>query len=224
MRAIQLLSFVLFILLTFTTQAQYKDPQERAVEYLEKKKAEFQNAPNDSLYIIKNSDAGFNYFIFHRGDQEEDIEEQIYSSKVGSVVGPFKGGDTSAYLFKVISFEKFANRSKAKLIYIRSNKDDKQDTASVRKLTEKYYDYIKKGKDVKIHAHKEEVRLVFKDLKWFYQDEDIQKEYYKEVMGIEKGGIKIIETKQGPAILQITNSKERAPYKVKLLAIVKRGA
>lgn len=227
MRTALILVFTFLLLSTFNIYGQYvKDSQEKALEYLAAKKTAFQNAANDSVFIVQNGDGQFKYYTFHRGDQEEDIEEQVYGAKTGDVVGPFKGGDSSAFLFKVISYEQEATRSKAKLIYIRSNKESQQDTASVRKLTEKYFAYISKGKDVKIRAHKEEVRLVFKDLGWFYEggsEEDKKKEYFDLVTNMGTGDTSIIETEQGPAILQVLNSKEKTHYKVKLVAVIKRG-
>src|SRR5690606_19350944 len=140
----QLVAIGVFLLSSTLGFGQYvKDSQEKALEYLQSKKAAFKSAPNDSIYILKNSDGAFKYYVFHRGDQEEDIEEQIYGAKVGDVVGPFKGGDTSAFLFKVKSYEQYALRSRAKLIYIRSNKESKQDRASSRSLTIKYHDYLR---------------------------------------------------------------------------------
>lgn len=223
MRFVKLPAFILLILSSFNIHGQYlKDSQVAALKFLEDKKEDFKKAKNDSLFIIKYSDEKFEYYKFSRGDQKEDIEEQIYSKAVGDVAGPFRGEDSLNFLFKIISYEKYKLRSKAKLIYIRSNSDSKQDSSDIRKLTNKYFEYVIKGKDIEVHSHKDNTRLIFKELPWFYEG-DNKREYYSLVMNMKMGEAVIIDTEKGPAILQITHSKENAPYKVKLLAVIKRS-
>jgi hypothetical protein len=223
MRSILILVFLFLLLGSLRLQAQYfRDSQTAAMDFLEKKKLDFKNATNDSSFIIQNSDSPFKYYTFSRGDQKEDIEDQIYNAKIGDVVGPFRGDDSSNYLFKIISFEKYAVRSKAKIIYFRSNGDSKQDTASISKLTEKYMGYILKNKDIKSHAHKEDVRIIFKDPTWYYEG-DTNKEYYDLVMNMKQGESILINTPQGKAILQVSNCKEKTPYTIRLIAVIKKG-
>jgi hypothetical protein len=223
MRQAKLLLILVLITFSFLSKAQYlRDTQVAALSFLEKKKSDFKKSTNDTLYAKEQTDVVFEYHIFSRGDQKEDIEEQLYKAQPGDVVGPFRGEDSSNYLFKVISYQKYALRSKAKLIYVKSNDDNKQDTASIRKLTNQYYGSLNRGKDIKKLAHNEKDRLIFKDLVWFYEGED-SREYYTQVMSMKQGESKIIHTDKGPAILQIITSKENAPYMVRVLAMVKKG-
>jgi hypothetical protein len=223
MRQTKLFFVLLFLSFPFLTHAQYlRDSQVAALSFLEKKKTEFKNSTNDTIYAKEQTEVIFEYHIFSRGDQKEDIEEQMYKASPGDVVGPFRGEDSSSYLFKIISYEKYAVRSKAKLIYVKSDEDNKQDTASASKLTSKYFEYIRKGKDIKKHALNEKVRLIFKDLVWFYEGE-ADREYYSDVMAMKQGESKLINTSKGPAILQVITSKENAPYMIRVLAMVKKG-
>lgn len=223
MRQAKIFYALLLISFSFHSHAQYlRDSQVAALSFLEKKKNEFKSSTNDTLYAKEQTDVVFEYHIFSRGDQKEDIEEQMYKANPGDVVGPFRGEDSASYLFKIISYEKYAVRSKAKLIYIKSYDDSKQDTASASKLTSKYFEYIRKGKDIKKQAHNEKVRLIFKDLVWFYEGEN-DREYYSEVMGMKQGESKLINTSKGPAVLQVITSKENAPYMIRVLAMVKKG-
>src|SRR4051794_22388777 len=99
MRPINLLAFLFLLLSSWNVQAQYfRDSQTEAMNYLEQKKTDFKNSTNDSSFIIQFSDAPFKYYKFSRGDQQQDIEEQIYKGAVGDVVGPFRGDDSSNYL------------------------------------------------------------------------------------------------------------------------------
>ena len=217
---------ILFLILICATQAfsqKMRDSQAKALDSLTKLKESWKGSPNDSVFIAEHSHDKFRYHLFHRGDQEEDIEEQIYAAKAGDVVGPFRGYDSSNYLFKVISFEEYILRSRASLIYIKAEGPRELDTATVNKLAIKYTEALKKGKDIKAMAAKDKVRLVYKDLKWYYEN-DQEKEYWNLVYGPEKGAATMVTTPDhGAAIIQITVSKEKTPYRVRLIELVKKG-
>lgn len=217
-----LLPLLLLVISLNALGQNMRTTQAKALDTLHKMKPAFQKATNDSLFIIKNSDNVFKYYNFTIGDQPEDIEEQIYTAKVGDVVGPFRGADSSNYLFKIISFNKYTVRCRAKLIYIRSNQDSKQDTASISKLTKKYYDHHKKGKDMETLSHKDNTRLIISDLKWYYEGEK-DKKFYDKIFNMNEGDAVMVNTEKGPAILTVTKSKVRIPSAVRLIAVVKKG-
>ncbi|MBX9850296.1 MAG: hypothetical protein K2X86_00890 [Cytophagaceae bacterium] len=217
---------VLILVLIFSTQAfsqKMRDSQAKALDSLTKLKESWKATSNDSVFIAEHSHDKFRNHLFHRGDQEEDIEEQIYNAKPGDVVGPFRGYDSSNYLFKVIAFEEYILRSKANLIYIKAEGTRDLDTATVTKLALKYSEALKKGKDIKAMAAKDKVRLAYKDLKWYYEN-DMDKEYWSQVYNSEKGNAKVVKTSDhGSAIIYVTVSKEKTPYRVRLIELVKKG-
>src|SRR4051812_33231933 len=77
------------------------EQQKQAIEWLDLKKPEFQSTTNDSVFISKNSDSPFRYIYLRRGDEPEDVEDEIFKAKPGTVVGPFRSGSHN-YLFKVV--------------------------------------------------------------------------------------------------------------------------
>jgi hypothetical protein len=218
--------FIILLLIVFvsiTAKGQFmSESQGKALDTLTKLKPLFQKTTNDSLFIAKHSDEKkYRYYFFVRGDQEEDIEETIYNTKPGEVAGPFKGENKSNFLFKVISFEGYSTRTRATLMYLKSD-DNKQDTTALRKLAKKYAGLIAQGKNAKEQADKDKVRLISSDLKYYYEEQK-DKEYYDLVFKGDKGKTFVVDSEHGPAILVITGKKEKVPYKVKLIAVVKKG-
>jgi tRNA-dihydrouridine synthase len=214
----------LLLFVSFVSNAQFmRYTQERALDSLSKLKPLFQKTDNDSAFISKYSESSYSIYFFTRGDHAEDIDDQIYTASPGDVIGPFRGYDSSNFLFKILSFEEYKLRSKASLIYIRPNAENKQDAASIRKFALKYSDALKKGKNIKELAEKDNVRLIYKDLGWYYEGMPEDKEYFDLVMKAEKGDAYIIESNSGASILTVTVSKEKVPVSVKLIGIMKKG-
>jgi peptidyl-prolyl cis-trans isomerase D len=146
------LNFIISILCTLVVQrisAQgMTEQQKQAVEWLDSKKAEFQTTSDDSLFITKNSDSPYRYIYLRRGDEPEDVEEEIYKSKPGTVVGPFRSGSHN-YLFKVISLDSSRYRFKVRHIFIKPEGFEGKDTAEAYTMAVKYAKLLNKGKDFK---------------------------------------------------------------------------
>jgi hypothetical protein len=212
-----------FIILSLNVNAQFLTAsQVKALDSLQKLKPLFQKTLDDSVFVSKYSEGVFQIYFFRRGDHATDIDEQIYSANVGDVVGPFRGYDGLNYIFKIMSYDDYTIRSRANLIFLKPNDESKQDSASVAKLTEKYLELSKKGKDIKIRAFKEDIRLIIQDLNWYYEGEN-EKQYYEQLFSMTKGEAVMLDTKNGPALLIITNSKERTPSSVRTIGIMKKG-
>ena len=214
---------ILIKLSFYNAQGQFmRASQEKALDSLSKLKPLFKEAANDTAFVKQYSQISFRVYTFHRGDQAADIEEQIYAATPGEVVGPFRGYDSSNYLFKVLSFEEHRLRSRATLIIIKPNAESKQDTASIRKYAIKYSEAAKKGKDINELAEKDNVRLIYRELDWYYEGVT-ERDYYDVVMKSEKGDLHILDSVHGASILKVTQAKEKVPYKVKLTAVIRKG-
>lgn len=124
------------------------EQQKQAVEWLESKKAEFQSTTNDSLFVSKNSDSPYRYIYQRRGDEPDDVEEEIYKSKPGTVLGPFRSGNHN-YLFKVISLDSLRYRYKVRHIFIKPAGFSGKDTLDAYNLALKYAKSLNKGDDFK---------------------------------------------------------------------------
>ena len=117
-------------------QKKFTPAQKKAIDFLESKRAGFRASKNDSLFVVQNSDAGFIVKTMVRGDQAEDLEDQIYGSKPGEIVGPFDG-ETTFYLMKILKYDSL-NRTKAKLISFYPKGEFTTDSAKFRKHLDKY--------------------------------------------------------------------------------------
>jgi hypothetical protein len=213
---------LLFLGLVVKAQPTFTASEKKALDYLTKLIPEFKITKNDSAFVNKHSDKPYKHYFYDRGDQAEDLEEQIYGSHPGGVVGPFRGLDTLNYLFKIVKYT-YSKRAKAQIIYIKP-KSGATDTASISKITNDYLKVIKSGKDYIKKIQKKGDNVKVKPLKWYYEnDKDNDYEYYDQVFNGKKSEPTIIKTKEGPAILYIIQEKQTAPYSVELIPIIKKG-
>lgn len=211
----------LLICKTSFAQMSFTPAEKQAMDWLQTKTKAFKASKNDSLFIANNSEKPFYVVHFSPGDQKEDIDREIFSAKVGDIVGPFRG-DSFCYSFKVKNFSEPMTRAKADLIQFipKSFKDE----AEIKKYIDKYTALIKKDdKEVFKIALKDEEKLALKrkDLGWIWQNQT-DKEYYEQVYAAEKGEPVVIRNAKGIFILNITAEKQEAPYKVELVPLVKK--
>ncbi len=118
-------------------QKKFTVEQQKTIDLLQSKRKDFKATKNDSLYIADNSDQGYFLTTITRGDQAEDIEDQIFNAKPGDVVGPFDGENTF-YLLKIKSIDSL-QRTKAKLVSFFPRGEYTSDTAKFSKLVEKKF-------------------------------------------------------------------------------------
>jgi peptidyl-prolyl cis-trans isomerase D len=214
---------LIFLLICQTSFAQMSltAAEKQAMDWLQTKTKAFKASKNDSLFIVNNSEKPYYTVKFSPGDQKEDIDREIFSAKVGEIVGPFRG-DSFCYSFKVKKFSEPMIRVKAELIQFipKSFKDE----AELKKYIDKYVALIKKDdKEVYKIALKDEEKLALrrKDLGWIWEHQT-DKEYYEQVYAAEKGEPVVIRGPKGIFILNVTSEKEKAPYKVELIPLVKK--
>ncbi|MFN3404583.1 MAG: hypothetical protein ACK40G_10845 [Cytophagaceae bacterium] len=219
----KLFTLIIGLLVTVYGNAQmsYTPSEKKAMDALQEKITSFKKASNDSMFVVGNSDKGFYYVSFHSGDQKEDIDKEIFSAKVGDVVGPFRG-DTFCYIFKVVAFSDTLNRAKANLIHFKPKEFKSQQ--ELDKTIEKYLDALRKGKDVFAMAVKEDQKLSLKkkDLGWYWETISEEKEYFNEVFSTKKGDPLLIKNSQGIFFLDVVEEKKPAAFKVMLIPVVKK--
>lgn len=214
---------LLTLALYLPAKAQFmRESQSRALDTLQKLKPLFKAAANDSVFVSQYSDNPYKTVLFYRGDQEPDIEEQIYKTRVGDVAGPFRGEGTTNYLFKVVKVEEYCLRNKAEIIYLKFKDLDKWDPEKITKLANKYSEELEKGKDIEKLAEKDDVRLIVKDLGWFYE-KDSTRQYFHQVFKAEKNQTFVVNTEHGSAVLHVTQPKERTAFRIRLIPLVRKG-
>jgi hypothetical protein len=213
---------LLFLGIFAQSQPTFTASERKALDYLTKLIPGFTATKNDAEFVNKHSDVPYKHFTYERGDQAEDLEEQIYSSHPGGVVGPFRGHDTLNYLFKIVSYT-YSTRAKAQIISVKP-KVSTTDTVALSKITKDYLQTIKSGKDYIKKSQKKGDNIKVKSLKWYYEnDKDKDYEYFDQVFNGKKNEPVLIRTKDGPAILYIIQEKQKTPYSVELIPIIKKG-
>jgi len=216
-----LLSLLLIGALLKLNAQHFTLEETKAIKYLESIKEPFKTTKNDSLYVVEHSDEKFEYLNFVAGDHAADIEEQIYTAKPGDVVGPFRGIDTLHYIFKIVSYED-TFRMRGISITIRPKDMTGWDSTKLKKMTEKYRDAIKKNKDYRKMADKDDLTVRLKNLGWYYATQN-NKEFFKDIFDAKKDDVLIVKTRNGPVLIQIINEKQKVHYKTRVIPISKRG-
>jgi len=219
-------NIIFILLITFSTgafaQKKFNPEQQKAIDFLESKRKEFQASKSDSIYLSQNSDMGYSKTVITRGEQADDIEEQIFAAKPGSVVGPFDG-DNTFYLLKILGVDSL-KRTKVKLVSFFPRGEYTTDTAKFSKHIEKYIDHIKKGKDYGKMIIKDEatVGLRNKGITALWEGQSNNKDVYD--LAFERKIYEPYVTKVGNEIqvLYVIEEKRNAPYKAKVLRMVKK--
>ncbi len=212
---------VLASVLTAFAQKKYEGEQLKAIEFLESKRKEFKAAKNDSAYIAANSDQKYFITTITRGDQAEDIEEQIFQAKPGDVVGPFDG-DKTFYLLKVLSVDSL-RRTKARLLSFYPKGEYTSDTAKFSKLVEKYVETISKGKEYSKMIVKEEASIGVRNKGMFsFWEGQTKKENYDLVFDRKANNPYVKRVGQEIQVLYIIEEKRKAPYRAKAISLVKK--
>ncbi|HVD96794.1 MAG TPA: hypothetical protein VNB90_01235 [Cytophagaceae bacterium] len=219
------LKLILFLLLASVVSAfaqkKYEGEQLKAIEYLESKRKDFKASKNDSSFVNQNGDQKYYVTTLVRGDQAEDLEEQIYKAKPGDVVGPFDG-EKNFYLLKILSMDSL-KRTKARLVRFFPKGEYTSDTAKFSKLVSKYVDNIKKGKEYSKMLVKEEgsIGVRNKGTLSFWEGQT-SKEYYDLAYDRKTNDPYVIRVGQEIQVLYIIEEKRNAAYKAKVVSLVKK--
>ncbi|HEX8545759.1 MAG TPA: peptidylprolyl isomerase [Cytophagaceae bacterium] len=213
------------------SQKMFKVQGNEAWDYLVSKKEDFKAAINDSLFVTKNGDKPYRYVYLRRGDQEQDVEEVIYKSNPGDVVGPFPGEDYN-YLFKIRSLDSIKQRISAKHIFILKGGKAKRDSLSANKIAIKVKDALEKGElfDEVFKANSDNFasfaalygvtgNYAKGGLGWIWEDQTLP-EFFQPLNNANTGDIIIINTRYAVHVV-IVGEKEKGPSKATLVPLVK---
>ena len=213
--------FFLFCTISSFAQKKFDANQQKTIDLLETKRKDFKASKNDSLFLAQNSDQGFYSTIVTRGDQAEDIEEQIFGAKPGDVVGPFDGGNTF-YMLKLISVDSL-KRTKAKLVSFFPKGEFTSDTAKFSALVVKYIESIKKGKEYGKMIVKDEASIGVrsKGVTSFWEGQS-RKENYDIVFDRKVSEPYVKRVGSEIQVLYIISEKKNAPYRAKVVSLVKK--
>jgi parvulin-like peptidyl-prolyl isomerase len=232
------LILIIFSIICFVEKvaAQGMTAQQRtAVEWLDSKKVEFQNTANDSIFITENSDSPYRYIYQRRGDEPEDVEEEIYNSKPGTVIGPFRSGSHN-YLFKVISLDSLRSKMKVSHIFIKPKGFESKDTADAFNTAVKIAKSLNKGEDFasllksngsdfKKYAAacgiNSEAVASDGDLGWIWQGATIPS-INAALLKARKGEAIAAKSPYGAHVFKIVN-KEQGYYKAVIISLLKKA-
>ncbi len=217
------LTAILFFVVQFVSfgQKKFEGEKQKAIEFLEGKRKDFKAAKNDSLYVAANSDQGYFVSTITRGDQAEDLEEQIFNTKIGHVAGPFDGEQTF-YLLKIVAMDSL-KRTKAKLISFFPKGEYIKDTAKFAKLVEKYIDHIKKGKEFNkmIVADQAYIGVRNKGITSYWEGQT-GKENYANVIDRKVSEPYVTRVGEEIQVLYIIEEKKNAAFRAKVVSLVKK--
>ena len=210
------------------------DQQVKVLELLEKKKVEFQNTSNDSIFVTQNSDSPYRFIYLRRGDEPEEVEDEIYKAKVGQVVGPFRSENFN-YLFKVLQHDSIRQKFRVSHVFINVNGSTANDTLEAFNKAQKIAKALNKGDDISSIIEKEgsdykniASSLGFNienppsdgDLGWIWEGTTIYP-INQGLVKAKKGEAIAVRTKYGSHVLQVRD-KGQGYYKTKIISIVKK--
>lgn len=231
------MKFILSVFLYFSVLHSFSQGMSedglQMFEWMDKKKLEFQQSTNDSIFISKFGDSPYRKIFLRRGDQPEDVEDAIFKAKVGSVVGPFNAG-THNYLFKVISLDSLRSRWNVGHIFIKPKGFNSSDTIAAYNLGLKLAKDLNKGADFsqvlttsgddfkkyaeKVHMGKNPGSEGASG--WIWEGTTIP-QFDKVLLKARKGEAIVAISAVGIHIFQVTD-KETGNYKAIILALVKK--
>jgi peptidyl-prolyl cis-trans isomerase D len=211
---------IIFCLPAYCQLEYYTEEEKAALKWLESKIGEFKNAPNDSVFVSQNSESTFHYVNLQRGDQERDIEQNIYNSQPGNVVGPFHGGKDN-YLLKIISYQ---YKPMVKVGQIKIIPKESADTSDLSKVIDKLTKSLSDDKQLHKIALKNSKHwsIRINDDTDEYWEGERGKEAYDKLFNGKKDDYVIIKKEKETKILRVKEEKKEAPYRVKAIPLVKR--
>ncbi len=223
--------FVLFLYMFFAinifSYAQsdtIQKAKENAEIWAKSRKTPFKNTSNDSLFVINNSDAPFNYSIYNRAQDLGGLEFMFFNSTVGDVIGPVFLGN-KALLFKVIRYDSIYMGRVQHLLLIPKGKSKKDTLVSV-KQAEKLLTEIKAGKDFKqlISQFSQDTVNAKKDgdLGWFWVGGTGIKDLDIFLRNAKENDIQVVKAQDGVHIMKLSEPKIKNRFRVVMLPLVKK--
>jgi peptidyl-prolyl cis-trans isomerase D len=173
---------------------------------------QFAAAKNDTLYVDLNSDTKFDTMAKRLNMFPENVQQQLFSQPVGSIVGPvYENGKFSIYKIAGIK-EDSLWQMRASHILFKTDGPTKQDTLNTMKKANEVMAEIRKGTKTFADAAQQYgtdgTASRGGDLGWFVEGQMV-KEFNDAVKAGKKGDMRIVKTQFGIHILKITEDKSR---------------
>ena len=184
----------------------------KSKQWIEEKKVQFEKTNNDTVFIRNNSDIGFDTVFKARGTYPENVEDVLYSSNVGDVVGPFyAAGKFSVY--KVLAFNEDTNSyARGSQIILKPNSTyDKEDTLRTLARANALAALIRAGGDFEQYAKdsSQDTRTGSRggDLGWVKKGSGMYPEVVdRTLFSTNVGGIAVVRSNMGIHIIKVTAS------------------
>lgn len=197
-----------------------KDDTLAAEKWINQQLEAFRKTKNDSSYVVRVGRTSFKNQYLPRGNYPASIEEQIFSSDSGTMIGPyFEEG--SYKLAKVIGTKNdTVNYYKASHILIRPNGATAQDSAEALTKAKEIFAKIKGGADFSQMAmeNSQDPSNAGKggDLGWF-RDGQMVKKFNDAVKNAKKGDVLLVTTEFGTHIIKVTENKSNKLVKAAVI-------
>jgi peptidyl-prolyl cis-trans isomerase D len=173
--------------------------------------SQFQAADNDTAYVDLNSDTKFDPTPKKRSDYPESVQNTLFSSPVGTVVGPvFENGKFSIYKVSGIKDDSVYSM-RASHILIRVEGATDADTADAKRKATDVLNRIRGGEDFEALASQfgtDGTKDRGGDLGWFAEGSMV-KEFNDAVLKGKKGDLSIVKTQFGFHVIKITGDKTK---------------
>lgn len=200
--------------------AATKDDTLAAEKWINQQVEAFRKTKNDSSYVVRVGRSAFANTYQPRGSYPANIEEQLFSSDSGTMIGPFF--DNGIYkLAKVIGAKNDSvNYYKASHILIRPNGPTPQDSADAFKKAKDIYTKVKGGADFAQAAmeNSQDQSNASKggDLGWFRDGQMVTK-FNNAVKNAKKGDILLVQTEFGTHVIKVTENKSNKLVKAAVI-------
>lgn len=226
-----LIAFAAFIQQGFAQALTVKS--RHSIEFLDSIKAAFQNTANDSAFVSTHSDAPYRFIYLQRGDEPEEVEEEIYKAKPGTVLGPFRS-DSYNYLFKVISLDSNIYRMRVSHIFIKPKGFKAKDSTDAFAAASRIAKALNKGEDFNVlraegsdfsklapEAGLNETVENKGHLGWVWEGTATPSIDFA-LLNAKVGEAVVAKSKYGVHVLKVS-AKERGYYKAKIISITKKS-
>ncbi|MHB1278419.1 MAG: peptidylprolyl isomerase [Bacteroidia bacterium] len=185
----------------------------KALQWITDKKAKFESAKNDTIFIQSNSDKGFDTSFKSRGTYPDDVEPAIFSANEGDIIGPaYTEGKYSIY--KVLKFhEDTVPYIRASQILIKPKGGyEKEDSLYAIVRANAIAAALRKGADFTQMAKdsSQDYRTASKggDLGWMKKGTGaLQEAVERSLYATPEGGIVVVRGSGGVHILKVTGAK-----------------
>jgi peptidyl-prolyl cis-trans isomerase D len=183
-----------------------------AMQRAEKMAESFRNTRNDTLFVENNSEKGFDTLSKARGSFPEAVEERIFSSETGEVIGPvYEAGKYTSY--KVLGFENdtlsYANASQ---ILIKPTGFTREDSLHALARASHIADLLRKGADFEQMARDSSQDYATAStggkIGWFRKSAGRFPEAVERVVfGASKGSIQVVRSSGGAHIIRVNEAQ-----------------